>query len=361
MSNPNYPASTLAAASALTIADANVLHEIINGDDTESITVDDGPIPSLRKALKDNFYYKDEILWNNGQSVTEFNQLVKFTDGTLWLAPTARADNPILMGATPVGDVLWSLSLFSADTRFIARSFNVKDTEVIDSTNGTEVLDNVLYIYDVTDQVVWGKPTLNGSGETITDVTGSALTTTGGSYTLVDVSLTADELNSIPDSVTYTEDLAATFTAAQALTHLTYSSDLAATFTAAQALTHLTYSSDLAATFTAAQALTHLNYAKSMSERSWQDVVGSRASETIYTNNTGYDIEVSISVISNATAQGLILSFEIDSVSILTEKITSTTGNLDRISVNITVPNGSDYQVLPLEGSSTIDKWMELR
>ena len=115
MANPLYPASSLSAATSLTIANSNIQHEVINGDDTTEITVDDGNIPSLRKAMKDNFYYKDPIDWNEGSSVVEFNQLVRFTDGTIWVAPTARVSVPILMGVTPIGDSLWAVAPFSDD------------------------------------------------------------------------------------------------------------------------------------------------------------------------------------------------------------------------------------------------------
>lgn len=67
----------------------------------------------------------------------------------------------------------------------IARSLNVQDSEVIYSDDTVTVLNNVLYIYDASTQTTWGKPAGVGAGETITNVTGSALTTTGGSYTLV--------------------------------------------------------------------------------------------------------------------------------------------------------------------------------
>ena len=111
--NPNYPAVTLSQGSALTIDNGNTWHQILNGGDTETFEVDDGTIPSVRKSMKDNFYYLDPIDWNNGAAVVEFNQLVKFTDGTLWTAPTSRVSNPVLMGITPIGDALWSITPFA--------------------------------------------------------------------------------------------------------------------------------------------------------------------------------------------------------------------------------------------------------
>ena len=188
MTSPNYPAVSLAQATALTIEDANLLHDVLNGTDTETIEVDDGPIPSLRKALVDNFYFKNPIDWTETAAVTEFNQLVLFTDGTLWVAPTARTTNPILMGATPYGDSLWEISPYSK-LYTVATSLNVSITEVVYATDTTTVLDDVLYIYDLDEETTWGVPELDSTGKTIVSVVGSTLTTTGGtgsnSYTLI--------------------------------------------------------------------------------------------------------------------------------------------------------------------------------
>jgi hypothetical protein len=93
-----------------TIIGAEQFHEIINGSATSEIIVEDGSkIPSVRKALIDNFYYKDPIIWQQGQSELVFNQIRKFTDGTWWVAPNATATNPVVMGVTPYGDPLWKV------------------------------------------------------------------------------------------------------------------------------------------------------------------------------------------------------------------------------------------------------------
>ena len=134
MTNPLYPATSLSDAVSLTIEDSNLLHDVINGDSVTSIEVDDGPIPALRKSITDNFYYIDPIDWNNGSPVTEFNQLVKFTDGTLWVAPTARTTNPILMGVTPVGDSLWAIAPVSPKSQFSADIHMTLAEAVADTT-----------------------------------------------------------------------------------------------------------------------------------------------------------------------------------------------------------------------------------
>ena len=201
MTNPLFPATSLTAATALTIEDANLLHEVINGTDTETIEVDDGPIPSLRKALVDNFYFKNPIDWTETAAVTEFNQLVLFTDGTLWVAPTARTTNPILMGATPYGDSLWEISPYSK-LYTVATSLNVSITEVVYATDTATVLDDVLYIYDLDNEVTWGKPSSVGAGEVIVSVVGDQLTTDVTTYTLKNLTAT-NFIRTVDDMKTY--------------------------------------------------------------------------------------------------------------------------------------------------------------
>lgn len=108
-----------------TIIGAEQFHEIINGSATSEIVVEDGSkIPSVRKALIDNFYYKDPILWQQGQPELVFNQIRKFTDGTWWIAPNATATNPVVMGITPYGDPLWKV--FSWDRVIDSQKANRK-------------------------------------------------------------------------------------------------------------------------------------------------------------------------------------------------------------------------------------------
>lgn len=93
-----------------TIIASEQLNQIVNGTATAEVVAEDGSkIPSIRKALVDNFYFKDPLPWQQGQSETVFNQLRKFSDGTLWYAPTATASHVIPMGATPIGDPLWKV------------------------------------------------------------------------------------------------------------------------------------------------------------------------------------------------------------------------------------------------------------
>ncbi|WBF79417.1 hypothetical protein BNCALIDO_00027 [Aeromonas phage vB_AdhM_TS9] len=102
--------TTYSEAVEQTITAGEQIHQIVNGTATTEVTVEDGSkVPSIRKALLDNFYFKDPIAWQVGQTENVFNQLRQFTDGSWWYAPSATASNPVSMGSTPVGDSLWKL------------------------------------------------------------------------------------------------------------------------------------------------------------------------------------------------------------------------------------------------------------
>ena len=92
------------------IEDSERLNIVVNGTGTEQAITEDGSlIPSVRKALLDNLYFKTPPApWRNGSSVTEFNQLYSFTDvsgnTTWWYAPGATASNPVVMRDSPIND-----------------------------------------------------------------------------------------------------------------------------------------------------------------------------------------------------------------------------------------------------------------
>ncbi|HBB2900382.1 TPA: hypothetical protein J9755_000216 [Escherichia coli] len=112
---PTYPATSLEQGVDLVIFSSNQLHDVINGSATESIETESGLIPTLRKALVDNFFFKSPLDWAQGTNETVFNQLRYFQNGVLsgyYYAPNATLVNPIPMQGTPVGDnnwVLWGL------------------------------------------------------------------------------------------------------------------------------------------------------------------------------------------------------------------------------------------------------------
>lgn len=110
---PVYPATTFTQAVELTIFASNQLHDVINGDALTTVETENGDIPTLRKALVDNFYFKTPINWVEGESATVFNQLYYF-EGSIatsgwYYAPQATLDNPIAMGSTPLDDDNWRL------------------------------------------------------------------------------------------------------------------------------------------------------------------------------------------------------------------------------------------------------------
>ena len=58
---PTYPATSLEQGVDLVIFSSNQLHDVINGSATESIETESGLIPTLRKALVDNFFFKSPL------------------------------------------------------------------------------------------------------------------------------------------------------------------------------------------------------------------------------------------------------------------------------------------------------------
>ena len=101
---------TYSQAVEQTITAGEQIHQIVNGTATTEVTVEDGSkVPSIRKALLDNLYFKDPVAWQVGQTENVFNQLRQFTDGSWWYAPSATSSNPVNMNSTPMGDQSWKL------------------------------------------------------------------------------------------------------------------------------------------------------------------------------------------------------------------------------------------------------------
>lgn len=101
-------------AVAQVIEDSERLHKVVNGSGLESVVTEDGSqIPSVRKALLDNVYFKTPPLpWTPGTSVTVFNQLYAYTNaGSVqwWYAPGASISTPVSMPANPNTSANWRL------------------------------------------------------------------------------------------------------------------------------------------------------------------------------------------------------------------------------------------------------------
>lgn len=109
---PAYPATSFEQAVDLAIFSSNQLGDVINGDATKDVETENGNIPSVRKALIENFYFKTPVDWKSGSSETVFNQLRFFSNGILsayYYAPKATSSSPVPMGTTPQGDANWVL------------------------------------------------------------------------------------------------------------------------------------------------------------------------------------------------------------------------------------------------------------
>ena len=154
-------ATSYSEAVEQTIVAGEQLHQIINGTATTEITVEDGSaIPTIRKALVDNFYFKDPLDWDEGVSEVVFNQLRKFTDGSWWYAPDAAISNPVLMGSTPIGDPLWRVFSLDAISKLnpqiresLRRSYAEAGYNLVDGSfeaGGTLVNANDVLLHETT-------------------------------------------------------------------------------------------------------------------------------------------------------------------------------------------------------------------
>lgn len=106
----------------------------------------------------------------------------------LWLFPTeSEADANDTVNAERLADNI--LGPVLADLNAIARSLNVQDDQVIFSTDTTTQLDNILFIYDDSAEIIYAKPPgVITAGEKIVSTVGDQLTTTVSLYTMSKVS-----------------------------------------------------------------------------------------------------------------------------------------------------------------------------
>lgn len=96
------------------IEDSERLHKVVNGSAIDTVIVEDGStIPTLRKALLDNVYFKTPPQpWAVGTQTTVFNQLYSFTNsaGTFWwYAPGASPSTPVTLPADPSTSTAWKV------------------------------------------------------------------------------------------------------------------------------------------------------------------------------------------------------------------------------------------------------------
>lgn len=114
------------------IVDSERLHNVVNGTAVEEVITEDGsPIPTIRKAMLDNIYFKTPPLpWTVGATCTVFNQLYAFKSaaGTQWFyAPSASIDNPVRLPADPTESGYWKIFL---DSKYMEDHYATKESPV---------------------------------------------------------------------------------------------------------------------------------------------------------------------------------------------------------------------------------------
>lgn len=114
------------------IVDSERLHNVVNGTAVEEVITEDGSvIPTIRKAMLDNIYFKTPPLpWTVGATCTVFNQLYAFKSaaGTQWFyAPSASVDNPVRLPADPTESGYWKIFL---DSKYMEDYYATKESPV---------------------------------------------------------------------------------------------------------------------------------------------------------------------------------------------------------------------------------------
>ena len=114
------------------IIDSERLHNVVNGTAVEEVITEDGSsIPTIRKAMLDNIYFKTPPLpWTVGATCTVFNQLYAFKSaaGTQWFyAPSASMDNPVRLPADPTESGYWKIFL---DSKYMEDHYATKESPV---------------------------------------------------------------------------------------------------------------------------------------------------------------------------------------------------------------------------------------
>ena len=203
---PSYPATTFEQAVELAIFSSNQLHNIINADSLSTVATEDGNIPSIRKALIDNIYFKTPaISWSSGTQVTVFNQLYTFSGGTtgtaLWYAPTASSNNIVTMGNSPEEDSNWRL--YGWNTYSKEDLSSTEGASYIGTTTGDTVQDQLtnigqwlpdaIAIYDITENYssikVRGFYQAGDGGEATWQATGNTDTTKSGTHVVTEAKI----------------------------------------------------------------------------------------------------------------------------------------------------------------------------
>lgn len=146
------------------IIDSERLHLVVNGTAVDEVVVEDGTtIPTVRKALLDNLYFKTPpIPWVYGSSTTVFNQIYEYkADGkiTWWYAPGASKSTPVRLPADPFKSTAWRLytdanvlaefyaklssPLFQGDPRVPTPPMDDKSLSIANTTFVVDYVDSI--------------------------------------------------------------------------------------------------------------------------------------------------------------------------------------------------------------------------
>lgn len=174
-------ATDLTSAVNLFIPDTNRIHDIINGDATTEVAVENGFIPSIRKVYSDSLYFLSTVLpWEAEQQAFDPRQLYNF-NGLLYWAPTATASNPVSLGLTPVGNPTWHLAPIKWNyLQSVAISNNTTtDNVALLKTGIIDTEQGVNYFYDADNEVVYfSGQSITGNIQSISSPVNSVVTLT---------------------------------------------------------------------------------------------------------------------------------------------------------------------------------------
>lgn len=166
-------ATDLTSAVNVFIPDTNRIHDIINGDATTEIPVENGFIPSIRKVYSDSLYFLSTVLpWVTEQEAFDPRQLYNF-NGLLYWAPTATASNTVILGDSPVNNPQWNLAPIRWNyLQSVAISNNTTTDNVAILQNGViDTEQGVNYFFDGNTGLVYeykGEPLTGDITEIIT-------------------------------------------------------------------------------------------------------------------------------------------------------------------------------------------------
>lgn len=208
------------------ILDSERLHKVINGSPVDTVTVEDGSeIPSLRKALADNLYFKTPAMpWVPGTVSTVFNQLYSFRSVIgvqWWYAPMATAESPVSLPVDPTNNVNWRLYL---DGATMAAMYAPLDSPILKGnptaptalqTNDSTTIANTAFVkiairnaLDNFTGALVNMHSLTVAGMTTTGTLAvTSVSTFGGSMTLNGVGLYAENATGRFENLVLTKEL----------------------------------------------------------------------------------------------------------------------------------------------------------